>query len=271
MKELESIWQKPIYLPYLQPKLTSEVIKEAEQKLGYRLPKEYLDLLKIQNGGYIRFTLKDTIHRQISGIGPFYPSITDYEWLNDYEDLSFDIEGLFPFDGDGHWNICLDYRRNKLEPEITYIDTEGDNEGKIANSFSDYLSLLTLDFDDELVIHSNETIEEIAQKLENILNIKFEEPDNSAHGYDQYRSQLDDSWIWLSPNLVPNGFIREGEERFTELVKLTKGTTLMFPELADSSVLISFSEDNIRDVAIEKLRNNQIKIKPLKEIIEERT
>lgn len=50
MKELESIWQKPIYLPYLQPKLTDEIIEAAEQKLGYILPNELVELLKIQNG-----------------------------------------------------------------------------------------------------------------------------------------------------------------------------------------------------------------------------
>ena len=265
------VWRKPIYLPYLQPKLTDEIIESAEQKLGYRLPNELVELLKIQNGGYIRKTLEESLNEQIYGIGPYFPSLTDVDWAEYKDWVSFELEGLIPFDGDGHWYICLDYRNNKSIPEITYIDTECDNQEKIADSFSDYLSHLTLKVDDELVISTNKGIGEIANQLESILNIKFEEPDNFAHGYDQYRSKLDDSWIWLSPNLVPNGFVRKDEDRYEELVKLSEGRTSQFPEIPETSLLISFSEEKTRDIAIEKLRNNQIEIKPLKEIIEKRT
>jgi len=271
MKELESIWQKPIYLPYLQPKLTDEIIEGAEQKLGYRLPNELVELLKIQNGGYIRKTLEDSLNEQIYGIGPYFPSLSDVDWT-DYKDwVSFELEGLIPFDGDGHWYICLDYRNNKSIPEITYIDTECDNQEMIAGSFYDYLSRLTITLDDELVIKTNKTIGEIANQLESVLNIKFEEPDNFAHGYDQYRSQLDDSWIWLSPNLVPNGFVRKDEDRYEELVKLSEGRTSRFPEISETSLLISFSDENTKDKVVEKIRNSEIEIIPLKEIIEKRT
>lgn len=271
MKELESIWQKPIYLPYLQPILTDEIVETAEQKLGYKLPKELVELLKIQNGGYIRKTLEDSLNEQIYGIGPYFPSLSDIDWTEYKDWVSFELEGLIPFDGDGHWYICLDYRNNKFIPEITYIDTECDNQEKIADSFYDYLSRLTIKIDDEWVINTNKTIEEIANQLERILNIKFEEPDNFAHGYDQYRSQLDDSWIWLSPNLVPNGFVRKDDDRYEELVKLSKGKTLRFPEISETSLLISFSKESTIDKVVKKIRNNEIEISPLIEIIKKRT
>lgn len=267
-KDLESIWEKPIYLPYLQPILTEEIIEDAEQKLGYKLPKELIKLLKVQNGGYIRKTLEELLNEQIYGIGPYFPSLTDVDW-HDYKDwVSFELEGLIPFDGDGHWYICLDYRNNKFSPEITYIDTECDNQEKIADSFSDYLSQLTLAVDDELVIRTDQTIEEFVNRLEKILNIKFEEPNNFASGYDQYRSQLNDTWIWLSSNLVPNGFVRKDEDRYNELVKLSEGETLRFPEIPATSLLISFSDENTKDLSVGKLRNNQIEIESLNEIIE---
>ncbi|NME72109.1 SMI1/KNR4 family protein [Flammeovirga aprica] len=270
MKELESIWQKPIYLSYLQPKLTDEIIEGAEQKLGYKLPNEFIELLKVQNGGYIRKNLEESVNDKIYGIGPYFPSITDVDW-EEYKDwVSFELEGLIPFDGDGHWYICLDYRNNKSTPEITYVDTECDNQEKVADSFSDYLSQLTLGVDDELVISTNDTISEISNQLESILNIRFEEPDSFAHGYDEYRSKLDSSWIWLSPNLVPKGFVRKNEDRYEELVKLSEGKATRFPEIPETSLLISFSEEKTRDFVIEKLRDKQIEINSLKEIIEKK-
>jgi hypothetical protein len=267
MKELESIWQKPIYLPYLQPQLTEEILLHTEKKLGVKLPILLIKLLKIQNGGYIRKTIEGSVHEQIYGIGPHYPSLTDVNW-SDYKDwVSFELEGLIPFDGDGHWYICLDYRINRTEPEITYIDTECDQQEKIAHSFEEYLSLLTLSLDEDAVVHTDKSIDDFIIQLEDLLNIKFEEPDKYAHGYNQYRCELQDSWLWLSPNHVPYGFVREEEDRYEELVQLTKSKTLRFPELPETSLLISFSDDKVRNIVVEKLKENNIKINLLEEIL----
>src|ERR1700761_8560602 len=105
---LKLIWGVPVYLPSVQPALTDDIVTEAESIIGFKLPKEYIDLLKTQNGGYIRYALKEfTLNSVIAGIGPNYPSITDFEWFRSYEEyMSFSLEGLFPFDGDGHWNLC---------------------------------------------------------------------------------------------------------------------------------------------------------------------
>ena len=181
--DLTTIWERPKYLPYVQPALTDDIILAAESKIGYRLPKEYIELLKMQNGGYIRFTLKDTSHSQIYGIGQYYPSITSFEWLNDYEGtLSFKLEGLFPFDGDGHWSICLDYRKNKTEPEITSIDTESDFEKPIAKSFKEYLSILEIETNDEFVIDnvlSIDRYDDLKSQME-ITSVRYPEISENA-------------------------------------------------------------------------------------------
>jgi hypothetical protein len=258
-----SIWRVPKYLPYVQASLTAEIIENAEKRLGYKLPEEYLDLLKIQNGGYIRFTLPNTVHRQIYGIGPNYPSILFFEYLRDYDDLSFDTTDLFPFDGDGHWNICLDYRRNKIEPEITYVDTESDFEKPIARNFKDYLNLLELETENEYAILTNSNIEEAIKQISTILSIKFEEPDFLDYGYAVYRSSFKESWIWLSPNLVPGGFVREEDELYNDLKSQMDTMALRYPEVPENALLISVSEEREQQELFDLLTNNGFQIREI--------
>ena len=266
-KDLKTIWRVPKYLPYVQPDLTDETIADAENEIGYKLPKEYLDLLKIQNGGYIRFTLKDTLHREISGIGPYFPSITNFEWLSEYEGLSFDTRGLFPFDGDGHWNICLDYRNNKIEPEVTYIDIESDYEKLIAPTFRDYLNLLELETENKYVIETDSSVDKILKLISDTAKIEFEEPDYWAHGYPVFRSNYKDCKIWISPNIAPSGFIRKNNERYLELKSQMETTALRYPEIPESSLLISASKKNVQEELFTKLAKGGIKIRELKEYI----
>ena len=40
---------------YKQEKLTDNRIKEVEEFFGYKLPKSYIELLKVQNVGYIKY------------------------------------------------------------------------------------------------------------------------------------------------------------------------------------------------------------------------
>jgi len=62
-------WSKPIYLPYLQPELTDEVLQSAEEKLGCTVPKELIELLRVQNGGYIRMSLEDRLTKELIELG----------------------------------------------------------------------------------------------------------------------------------------------------------------------------------------------------------
>lgn len=263
--DLKTIWTVPKYLPYVQPELNQKIIEEAENKMGYKLPTAYLDLLKIQNGGYIRYTLKDTPHCQISGIGHFYNSITSFEWFKEYEEgLNFKLDGLFPFDGDGHWNICLDYRKNKLEPEITYIDTEMEYEKPIADSFKEYLSLLEIETENGFVIETDLSIQDFIFKISDLLNIKFEEPNYFDHGYATYRSVYKESFVWISANKVPSGFVRESDKRYEELKSLAITEALRYPEIPEKYLFISVSKETEKENIFAVLENEGIRIKELK-------
>jgi SMI1-KNR4 cell-wall len=90
----DTIWRVPAYLPYLQPPLTDEAVASAEKEIGHVLPTEYLNSLKKQNGGYIRFSLPNMVHDSIAGIGPNFPSLTRFDWDNCQEYVSFPLQGI---------------------------------------------------------------------------------------------------------------------------------------------------------------------------------
>src|SRR5215469_529390 len=142
---VDTIWRVPTYLPYLQPPLTNEAVAEAEKRIGFKLPSEFLTLLRKQNGGYIRYSLPEMVHDSIAGIGPHFPSLTGYDWDEFQEYVGFPLQGLVPFDGDGHWHLCLDYRQNSGTPAVTHADIECDEETRVADSFVDYLAMLQID------------------------------------------------------------------------------------------------------------------------------
>lgn len=266
--KLPFVRQKPIYLPYLQPTLTDEILADAEQKIGYKLPKTFVELLKLQNGGYVNYALPEQSAGNWSGIGPHFPSLTDFDWTEDEEYVSFQLNGLVPFEGDGHWYNCFDYRANSAEPQITWIDVECDNQEVLANSFDEYLSKLVLPIDLEHIIETNEPIEELIDKIKQILPITFEAPDTFAYGYPTYGGQYSGEWIFLSPNTVPYGFVRENEARYEELKHLMNSTALRYHELPANSVIINaFDADTVHKVA-RGFASVGYQVKPLKEYIE---
>jgi hypothetical protein len=93
----DTIWRVPAYLPYMQPPLTDEAIAAAEQGIGCALPVEYLNLLRQQNGGYIRYELPEMVHHLIAGIGPHYPWLRRFDW--DEEQVRHLLEEWYVFEG----------------------------------------------------------------------------------------------------------------------------------------------------------------------------
>jgi hypothetical protein len=264
----ETIWQVPAYLPYLQPPLTDEAVASAERKIGHKLPREYLDLLKKQNGGYIRYSLPESPHDTIAGIGPYFPSLTEFDWEACQEHVTFPLQGLVPFDGDGHWHLCLDYRHDSTRPSITYADVECNREERLAGSFAEYLSMLRLDVGDEFVLEAAPDIEAVKAGLSKVLAVAFDPPDTWAHGYPEHRARLgtksNPEWIWISPNTVPRGFARPDEPRYAELKDLMPGEAQRFPEVPADSYLLS-TTDGVRSRVIEACGRAGLAVRPLRE------
>jgi hypothetical protein len=261
----------PAYLPYLQPPLTDEAVAAAEKRIGYKLPDEYLTLLGEQNGGYIRFSLPEMVHDSIAGIGPYFPSLTGFDWDECQEYVSFPLQGLVPFDGDGHWHLCLDYRHNSQTPAITHADIECDRESRIADSFADYLAMLQIDIGDEYVLEAVSDIESVKAELSSSLRTVFDPPDTWAHGYPVHRARLgtkgSPEWVWISPNTVPRGFVRADDPRFKELKDLMPGNAQRFPEVPEESYILG-ATDGARSKVIDACARSRIIVRPLREYVE---
>jgi SMI1 / KNR4 family (SUKH-1) len=265
----ENIWRVPAYLPYIQPPLTKRAITAAEKKLGYSLPSELLELLKKQNGGYLRYSLPESPHGVIAGIGPYFPSLTKFDWEEDQEHVSYTLEGLVPFDGDGHWHLCLDYRKNSTTPAVTYADVECDRETKIASSFADYLGMLKLSVENEYVLESVSNIDVVIAALSSLLKVTFEPPSSWAHGYPTYRAQVrkkGPEWLWISPNTVPRGFVRKDHGRYAQLVALLPGEAPRFPELPADSYIFSATAA-VRKKALAACAKAKLVVRPLREYV----
>lgn len=260
----QTIWQVPAYLPYLQPPLTDTTIQAAEKQIGYPLPREYLDLLRVQNGGYIRYGLPDTLNEIIAGIGPGYPSLTSVDWEECQDQVGFRLKGLYPFDGDGHWNLCLDYRKTPTKPTISYVDVECDSQRRVAGSFAEYLSLLRPKVrDDEYVVEGAKDIEEIKALFATSLKVKFGPPDTRNYGYPIHTTRYGDGWINLSPATVRRGFVREDDIHYEQLKDLLPGEAPRYSQApADSFILLAAGQGLKKILAT--IENSHLRVRPLR-------
>ena len=123
---MKNIWR----MGPTKEKLTDDMIINAEKQLGVKLPLSYIELCKIQNGGYLTYDA--------------FPTSIPTGWADDHirvdHILGIEKDGILSNDyyikewelpkdillicGDGHTWTAMDYRKTKEEPPIIYIDLE---------------------------------------------------------------------------------------------------------------------------------------------------
>lgn len=244
-----SIWNVPAFLPALQTELTDEAIAEVEARLGIVLPEALIAVLREQNGGYLRRTLPDSGNRMIWGIGPRAQSIGDNYWwrLLDEPEAWYPADGwlpeqprrLVPFDSDGHWYLCLDYRSGG-EPCVTCFDLDEQAEQAMAANMSEFLAMLRANDETKLGLVTDLSLDECANRFGAVFSRASEprEPDD-VYGYPFLRWFLDGGWIQLEPNRVARGFVsRHDEATYHALKDRLPGTALRFPEHPDAALIV---------------------------------
>lgn len=129
---------------YKQKKLTDNRIKEVEEFLEYKLPKSYIELLKIQNGGYINY--ENCWLTAIYGIGENNKVFYGLEELFDTAKVEWEYPSIWiPFGEtqSGHDWYVMDYSvvDQNGEPRIVRIENEDDNSRYlVANNFEEFIN-----------------------------------------------------------------------------------------------------------------------------------
>ena len=138
------------------PPLTNEMLAEAEARLGVTLPGEYVQLLRIQNGGSTRgfeFPMppraRTADEAEDEPLDELFGIVTDPEIdsrFNVLESAYYTEEWDLPphqvlLCGDGHTWISLDYRHGPV-PSVVWIDVECEQEIQVAPTFAAFLEVL---------------------------------------------------------------------------------------------------------------------------------
>jgi SMI1 / KNR4 family (SUKH-1) len=252
------LWRVPVYLPYLQAALTDRAVRQAEVKLGVKLPSAYLEALRQQNGGYLRLDSHPSDLAPVSwiaGIGSRFPSILRHDWSDvrqymEEEGISTPerIEDLVPFCGDGHYHYCFDYRKSgrHREPRITYVDVETFGVDRVlAPDFGAFLRQLQPGERDEIYgVMTDARAAQVASALSRTTGLRFEDQGDQNHGYREYRAQLPgkSGWAWLSANRTRRGFVRKTDPEYVRLSKLLPETVDRYPQHSDCGYFLSCSD-----------------------------
>jgi hypothetical protein len=139
---LENFWESESDPSSVGAEVTTEMLREVEQQLGFKLPASYIELIRFQNGGrpnlksFLAKNSEETTSRvdieelmgcdgarENSLIGGSGSEFFLEEWEYPRIGIYF---GSCP--SGGHDMICLDYRKCGVagEPEVTHVDQELD-------------------------------------------------------------------------------------------------------------------------------------------------
>lgn len=136
--------------------LTEQLIEKAENELNIKLPQQFIELLKVKNGGRLRRTILHSNNNSIWQDGWY--EIDELYGINDgnvkapgilstsYLTTEWDLpEKQVIITGGGNWWITLDYRKNQQEPTVNWIEPEANRDEIIADSFKEFIDHLTVD------------------------------------------------------------------------------------------------------------------------------
>lgn len=122
-------------LEYVEPFPTGEVVASVERHLGYRLPRSYVELMRTQNGGFLKNTFYQStdgvcLIEGIKGIGrlKIRSLCSETGTLDFLDDWQYPPIGIYFGDclSGPHEMIALDYRQCGAdgEPTVVHVDQE---------------------------------------------------------------------------------------------------------------------------------------------------
>ena len=152
----QTYWTSDLFDEYELSPLTDSIVQEVEKQLNVRFPKEYLQLLKVQNGGYLHFDkfpfAYESEDESLTIEHLFGLSVDQEEGVLQSSYLINEWElpkKIVLLSGNGSVWIALDYRQNKLDPGVVLIDVDLEFEATIAESFEEFLAKLYRETDSD--------------------------------------------------------------------------------------------------------------------------
>jgi hypothetical protein len=122
--------------------------------------------------------------------------------------------------------------------------------------------------DGDLVIPNVCDLSELLDRLGAQIGIRFVNQGAQDHGYPIYRAFGQGGgargWIWISPNTVRRGFVRERDPRYQELKDLMPGLADRYPGLPPNSYLVGTAGPWIKAVP-QACEDLEIPVEPLRE------
>lgn len=208
------------------PAATDAQIAHAESELGITLPAAYKQVLRYQDGGYLRLTQfeltfdppENSYARRLYNVKAL-PSVRhdDYDNIMRQTETLRDEweapEGYYPLFGDGHWWCCLDYRSGgpHAEPIITHIDlaevdpNEPPQEVAIAPSFAALLAGLRMDPENRkparITLNPATSMDAIDTALTKVGMTRWKDPGGYPRGI-----QPPPAWEWPKYRSFVKGF-----------------------------------------------------------------
>lgn len=138
---LDNLWEGKSYT--LKP-FNKNTISIVEEKLQLKLPVDYIRLMKEQNGGRLARNLykgengQEIMVDELLGISEDDgQGILTTIYMREEWDLPEDIILL---SGDGHSWVFLDYRGDKDQASVSYIDLETEEDYMIARNFTEFMN-----------------------------------------------------------------------------------------------------------------------------------
>lgn len=210
MKTLKNFWIQPSKGFTEKTKgVSEEQLQEKEQELGVVFPEKYRDLMKLQNGGYLRkFIINDEIEIESFENLKYVESFLDYLLITKSEDDLEEMYSQFKLCNPkrlisfaslyGHGVVCFDYgwlNEDRLnEPEILLIEDDGEDfldYGVVAKykAFDDFLSHFKHKFggrywsETALVVESELSFEDFVSALAKIWGQDFEIKEDDRFGW----------------------------------------------------------------------------------------
>jgi len=261
--DFQYLWDIPAETKHLGPSVTHQLVEYAESQWGVVLPESYVELVKVQNGGYTSKVLPGSVHSQIWGIPPIegdWDGRTLYNIVSSFADpvefgLSDDARFVITLDGDGHWYLCMDYRNTegRHDPRIVMIDVESGYEetSVIAPSFEEYLDLLVYDAGRAYLFLTAEKPENVVERLCGNYQFDFV---FSSEEYDTWRVK---DWK-PGPRIASNtaNLFKETDYRNKPPTTRVWGAKrARYQQIPESGTEISWIDEDGSQFSIEQLRS----------------